>query len=108
MTDADDTALEDLQSLDQRIDTLDIQVVRRLTPVSAPSNKQGKPTHLVEKQNVRLEHTEHRKAHTTSLTTGKRTDLLQTSETSDTERAKVRSVLLLRLARELGLKERNR
>jgi hypothetical protein len=105
VTDTNDTSLEDLESFNKRVDTLDIQVVRRLKFVSLPCPLNH--THLIEQQDMRLEHTEYCKADTTTLTTGQSTNLLQTSKTGDTEGTEMRSVLLLGLSRELCLKERH-
>lgn len=76
VTDTDHTALERLERVNQGIDTLDIQVVRGLQ--SASSSSHHSSTRLIEQQDVRPLHRQHRKCYTRLLTSGQRADLLQT------------------------------
>jgi len=56
---------------------------------------------------VRSLHAEHGECHTTLLTSRQSSDLLETCQTRDPERSKMRSIVLLHLARELVLQEPN-
>jgi hypothetical protein len=62
-------------------------------------------THLIEQQDMRSTHTEHGKGYTRFLTSRQSTNLLNTSQTSDTKRTQMASVILLNLTRELVLQE---
>lgn len=65
----------------------------------------GTATDLIEQQDMRSLHAEHREGDSRLLSSREGRNLLETRQSGDPERSEMLSVLLLRLARELGREE---